>query len=235
MAVEEISKRFTLHDVFGYLLPGTVSLLGSGAFAIAYNLHASVVVTALSNKFQDLHISVQILAFVATAYVCGLLAIGIGDITYVLLGFRRRKPLGASTGKWALSDPVKAALRKKLNSVIPESTELSERDQRFLAYSHLIDAQKDGFVQLMSGRGAMYLGLTGAITLIAASGVALSVASNWPSIDYKTIIAIIFTMLVGELWTISNAYAFDCWWEKHVVFAYLSNPRPYPSAKDEKS
>jgi|694.fasta_scaffold16413_4 hypothetical protein len=233
MAIEEISKRFTLRDLFGFLLPGCLALFGIVAFAILGDVPSIPEVAVFEKAFRQMPFSIQIVAFVVIAYVFGLLSISLGDLVY---SSWRRTPGGTpnSEDTRAFNESVRKTLRRDIEDFVPAKEVLSPKDKLSIVYSRLIGTQKDGFVQRMFGLGAIFLGMTSAFLLIAMLGVIPYPCIHWHEFGVRDCVVvglILVLIMLLEFWAICKALAYDDWWKKQVVYGFITLPKPESSKR----
>ena len=233
MAIEEISKRFTLHDLFGFLLRGCLALFGIVAFAILGDVPSVPEVAVFANAFRQMPFSIQILAFVVIAYVFGLFSISLGDLVY---SSWRRTPGGKlnSEDTRAFNESVRKTRLRDIEDFVDPKEVLSPKEQLSIVHSRLIGTKKDGFAQLIFGLGAIFLGMTSAFLLIAMLGVIpyAFIHSNEIGVrDYGVVGLVLVLIMLLEVWAICKALTYDDWWEKHVVYSFINLTKPESSKR----
>lgn len=237
MAIDEIAKRFTLHDVFGYLFPGTLTVAGFGACMVLHEAHTSVQARALFSAFKELHTVTQGAIGVSVAYFVGLACVSVGHLAlrvYVWKfvskdanGFPR---IEAFDGKrdWKLQECVLELFKEKLHKEMDCKRDFSNRSQISLAYAYLLDRKRDDFVQIMAGREVTYKSLTGASLLTCLFAGWLSYYYKLPSPTLLTLYALLPVIL---LWGLFSSRQFERWWTHHVIYCFLMSQNSADDAR----
>ena len=220
-----ITNRFTLHDLFGYIFSGSLVLLAFWSLATLSNIETkSPSIEKIVTAFRQLHLTAQLAGISAVTYFVGLVCVSIGDICYNCIYRNSNRPpdiLWQDRGKLSLTPKMKDRFKEKLRKLVGDKGVLSKQEQVDLAYSYLINTGKDRFVQLMSGRQAMFNGLAGASVVIL-----LGTLLGWynASVCWSVTVCSSVACFCTLAWSVVNARRYAAWWCHHVVHATLAAP-----------
>jgi hypothetical protein len=229
MAIEQVSKRFTLHDILGYLFSGIFTLIIVAVLLVFNSYCRDIEVLRMVTLFRQLHLSTQVLVYMILGYFLGLVCTSIGDALYELWWDTKDVSLLDDKSKESLSLEIRDSFRKKVADLLGVSeppsfdTKISRKDFHSVAYSYLILHEKDRFVQIMSGRGIMYSGLAGSFVICGIAGLLLEILNctqDRPTVLLNWIVLVVCA--VGVCCGLRKASKFDALWKKHVVFGFLA-------------
>jgi hypothetical protein len=230
MPTLDLTGRLTLHDILGYFLSGSWAMIIFSIITISNRVNEIYLFPALSDAFLRLHLSMQVACTVVAAYILGLICNAIGDLLFSVFGHKELPGEHHS----AYSVEVLQTLQERINifagsTAFANSFEL----QRHLAYSYLINNEKDGFVQAMSAKGAMYSGIAGSSLLAIIFTLITSLLSHHFTTGCCWFnLAIILLAFSGMFWGLSGAKKFDRLWKRHVVFGFLAENSKWPHKLD---
>lgn len=227
--MDEIAKRLNLHEFFSHLFPGAVALgLCMAASAALGPDPARAWPASAFQSFAGDSLTVKLIAFLVASYALGLVCLSAGD---GIMKFVRR--LAPSTRLEmldpkhdALSASQRAMIRRRVCDLTGLACEtgpehLTDRQVFQLCYAYTIANRLDGFIQVMSGRMAMYTGLAGAFAVGGALWVIANVVNPDLAAAPGLIAGVVALVLLAVVWATTKARHFDHWFCLHVYNTFL--------------
>ncbi len=75
MPANELSRRFTLHDIFGHMFPGLISIIGFSTVIVVNRWDGLPWMVTLLGRFRELQIIAQSVVCAIASYVVGLVCL----------------------------------------------------------------------------------------------------------------------------------------------------------------